>query len=377
MRYCSNCVMPDTKPGVVLDERGYCNACRTKELKASIDWKARFEQLSELVAEIKAANNPFYDCIVAVSGGKDSWYQALILAERFGLKTLCVTLATHLPTTEGIANLNNMIKDLNVDHMKITLKPSVFREIRRRCFLRQGEPNWAEHCAMFASVVNTALIYDVPLVIWGEDIAFEFGGLQRQESKPSALAIDKNDLVKGKTIFDWLDDDISKRDVFFYQYPDYQKLKEAGIKSIYLGHYIKWDGRKHYNAVKERGFTGRALGPLSGNYIDYDNIDEKLCEINIWFKYLKFGFWRSTDQCCYDIWNDRLSRDEAVDIVLRLSDEFPREYFHDFLRFHKLSEQEFWDTVEKFRNKNIWEQAGERWRMKYPVSKLSQSVVNQ
>ncbi|MGF1758905.1 N-acetyl sugar amidotransferase [Photobacterium sagamiensis] len=371
MKFCSNCVMPDTKPGIVLDERGYCNACRTKEVKESLDWDARYKELEVIVEEIKKADHPFYDCIVPVSGGKDSWFQAMVLAERFGLKVLCVTLAAHLPTTEGIDNLNNMIKDLNVDHMKISIKPSVFRKIRSKCFTRQGEPNWAEHCAMFSSVVNTALIYDVPLVVWGEDIAFEFGGLQRSESKPSAIAIDKSDLIKEKTVHDWLDDDVSERDIFFYKYPDYDKLVSAGVKSIYLGHFVNWYGRKNYDIVKERGFVGRAAGPLPGNFLDYDNIDEKLCEINIWFKYLKFGFWRATDQCCYDIWNNRMTRDEAVEIVNRLQGQFPGNDLDDFLRFHNITEDEFWDTVDKFRNKELWEMKDGKWVMKYKVKSIS------
>ena len=106
--------------------------------------------------------------------------------------------------------------------------------------------------------------------------------------------------------------------------------------------------------MKKHGFHERQAGPLSGNYIPYDNIDEKLCEINIWLKYIKFGFWRPTDQVCYDIWNDRLSRKEAVEIVNKLQGEFPKEYFEDFLRFHGLSEQEFWEVVEKFRNLDVW-----------------------
>jgi len=368
MKFCSNCVMPDTKPGVWLDERGFCNACRTKEVKANIDWDDRFKDLELIVEDIKKANHPFYDCIVAVSGGKDSWYQAAVLAEHFGLKVLCVTLAAHLPTTEGIDNLNNMIKDLNVDHMKITIKPSTFRKIRQKCFLRQGEPNWAEHCAMFSSVVNTALIYEVPLVVWGEDIAFEFGGLQRSESKPSALAINKSDLVKEKTVFDWLDDDVSERDVFFYKYPDYKKLEEAGVQSIYLGHFVKWYGRKNYEFVLPRGFTGRRAGPLPGNFLDYDNIDEKLCEINIWFKYLKFGFWRATDQTCYDIWNDRLSRQDAVKIVNDLQDEKPFNDLEDFLNFHMITREQFDQTIEKFRNHDLWELVDGNWNLKTKVS---------
>ena len=89
------------------------------------------------------------------------------------------------------------------------------------------------------------------------------------------------------------------------------------VKSIYLSYYHKWDGHEHYKIAKKYGFIGRRKGPLSGNILNYDNIDEKLCEIHIWFKMLKFGFWRPTDQSCYQIWNNRMKRDEAVEIVLR------------------------------------------------------------
>ncbi|MFK7872452.1 MAG: N-acetyl sugar amidotransferase [Oligoflexales bacterium] len=372
MKYCNRCVMPDTKPGVSFDERGLCNACRSQEQKKHIDWDARAKELDLIVEDIKKKKHPFYDCVIPVSGGKNSWYQALVMAKRYDLKCLCVCLGAHLPTTEGIHNLNTMIEDLGVDLIKITLKPSVYRNIRKKCFVQQGEPNWGEHCSMFSSVVNTALIYEVPLIVWGEDIAFEYGGIQNTSSKPSALDIDKNDLIKQKTVHDWLDDDIHPRDVFFYEYPDYDRLKEAGIHSIYLGHYEFWDGRKQYEIVKERGFHPRAEGPLPGNYIDYDNIDEKLCEINIWLKYIKFGFWRATDQTCYDIWTERLTRDEAVDIVNEIQGEFPSEYYQDFLRFHNITDKEFWEVVEKFRNKDIWEKKDGKWSLRYPLKKLSE-----
>ena len=376
MQFCRNCVMPDTKPGVVLDERGFCNACRSQEAKKYIDWDARSRELETIIADVKARNTSFYDCLVPVSGGKNSWYQAWMASEVYGLKTLCVCMSSHLPTTEGIHNLNSMVEDLNVDLIKVTLKPSVYRNLRRKAFLRQGEPNWAEHCAIFSSTANVALIYDVPLIVWGEDIAFEFGGQQHVESVASAIDIDNNDLIKDKTILDWLDDDISERDVFFYKYPEYERLVKAGIKAIYLGHFDNWEGRKHYEFSKVRGFWSRREGPLSGNYIDYDNIDEKLCEINIWLKYIKFGFWRATDQTCYDIWNEKLTRDEAVDIVNRLQDEFPGEYFQDFLRFHDLTEAQFWEAVERFRNPDIWEWRDGQWEIKYRPSRLGDPATS-
>lgn len=368
MKYCSNCCLPDTKPGVTLDEKGWCNGCRASVIKNNVDWDERWAQLEEIAEEIKSKNHPFYDCIVPVSGGKDGWYQAYIMSEKLGLKVLCVTVAPHLPTKEGIHNLSTMIEDLNVDHIKISLKNSTIKSLRRKAFLEIGEPNWAEHSCMFAGVTQAAILYDVPLIVWGEDISFEFGGIQTKESKPSAIDINKGDLLKGRKVSDFKGKDVSDKDIFFYEYPEYEILHNAGIQSIYLGHFIKWDGRKHYNFVKDRGFKGRELGPLSGNYIDYDNIDEKLCEINIWLKYIKFGFWRPTDQTCYDIWNDRLSREEAVKIVNELQDQFPEEYYKDFLRFHNLTEDEYWSTVEKFRNDNVWKKVDGKFELIEPLT---------
>jgi N-acetyl sugar amidotransferase len=359
--------MPDTKPGVELDAMGRCNACRSASLKNTIDWESREYELVQILSDVKQQNQSTYDCLVPVSGGKDSWFQALVLSKKYGMKTLCVTLASHLPTTEGIQNLNNMIKDLNVDHMKITLKQSVYRELRKKCFLTRAEPNWAEHAAVFASVTNIAILYGVPLIVWGEDIAFEFGGKASDRAPADATGIDKSDLNAGVKLNSWFDQKITPRDMYFYTYPDYKLLKQNNIKSIYLGHFLRWYGRKNYEAVKERGFVSRRQGPLSGNYIDYDNIDEKLCEVNIWLKYIKFGFWRATDQCCYDIWNNRISRDEAIEIVNKLSDEFPSEYFQDFLTFHKITPVEFWETVEKFRNREIWQMMDGNWELKNKI----------
>ncbi len=368
MKYCKTCVMPESKPGIVLDELGRCNACVTSIEKKKVDWENRWNELKLFSENAKRLSGQKYDCIVPVSGGKDSWFQTLIMAKELGLKVLCVSLGAHMPTEEGIFNLNKMIDDLDIDIIKIMLKPSSYRKIRKKCFLKQGEPNWAEHCAMFSCVLNVALLYEVPLIAWGEDIAYEFGGLQTNKSTPSAITINKNDLIKSKSIQDWLDNDISPRDTFFYTYPDYEKLEKANIKSIYLGHFIPWYGRRHYDIVKKRGFLERKKGPLSGNHLDYDNIDEKLCEINIWFKYIKFGFWRSTDQCCYDIWNDHLTREKAVEIVNNLSKQFPEEYFKDFLNFHMITEEQFWETVEKFRNQDVWEEVKGEWVLKFPLT---------
>lgn len=363
MKYCRRCVMPDTKKGMVFDNEGICSACRSNEEKRKINWDERQAQLRELCDSLRGINGNGYDCIIPVSGGKDSMYQAWMMKNTYKMNPLCVVVVPHIQTSEGIANLNTLVRSLNIDLIKISVKPETIMKLRRKAFFVRGEPNWAEHLVVFSAVARAAYMYHVPLVVWGEDISVEFGGTNAKRTA-SAESLVENDLIRGHGIEDFLDDEITWKDVYFFRHPDKEELRRRNIKSIYLGYYHFWDGYKNYLKAKEFGFIGRRAGPLPGNYLDYDNIDEKLCEINIWFKFLKFGFWRPTDQCCYHIWNGRMSREEAIKIVNAKQYEFPGEYLKEFLHFHHLTEEEFWQVVDKYRNRDIWHQVNGEWRLK-------------
>lgn len=370
MRYCKRCVMPDTKPGLVIDAEGICSACRSVERKHKIDWEARAARLAALADSIRGTNGNGYECVVPVSGGKDSMYQVYMMSQVYKLRTLAVVVAPHLQTPEGIQNLNALVENLNVDLLKISVRPSTLQKIRRIALLRIGNPNYAEHRVVFAAVARAAAFYNVPLVVWGEDIAVEFGGNVDAKSAEDGSAEDliNNDLFRETSFESLLGGEIPDNELFFYMHPDREELRRKKIRSIYLGYYHWWDGRKHYDIVKQFGFQPRQAGPLSGNVLDYDNIDEKLCEIHIWFKFLKLGFWRPTDQCCYLIWNGRMSREEAVELVRAKQYEFPGEYLQEFLEYHQLSEQEFFACAERWRNKDIWHMVGNDWRLKVEVS---------
>lgn len=369
MEYCKRCVMPDTKPGLVLDEEGICNACRSVEKKKLIDWEQRKRELIELCEEIKKNNKGPYDCLVAVSGGKDSIYQVWYMKNICKMKVLAVCIISHLRTREGIENMNNMITRLGVDAITVSLKPSTLASARKRAFIDYGEPNWIEHLVVFSGVARVAFAYKIPLTVWGEDISVEFGGPTANKRVASAEDLINNELIKGRQIDPFYNGkEIQKRYTFFYHHPPIEEMKKHYLKSIYLGYFDNWDGHMHYLKAKEMaGFQERREGCLSGNFLPYDNIDEKICETHIWLKYLKFGFWRPTDQCCYFIWNGRMTREEAVKIVNNLQEEFPIEYFQDFLNFHGLTQEEFWKISEKYRNLDIWEKVQGRWKLKYPL----------
>ena len=177
MEYCKRCVLPSTKPGLKIDSEGICSACRSVEIKHQINWNERQDKLKKLCDEIRGSNGNGYECIVPVSGGKDSAYQAYMMSKVYNLRVLCINVTAHLQTYEGISNLNSMVENIDVDLIKINVRPSIQQKIRRFALFETGNPNYAEHHVVFAGVARAALYYGAPLVVWGEDIATECGGV--------------------------------------------------------------------------------------------------------------------------------------------------------------------------------------------------------
>jgi N-acetyl sugar amidotransferase len=365
MRYCKACILPDTKPGVKFDTEGVCSACRSVELKRKIDWSARAAKLHEICDEIRGSNGNGYDCVVPVSGGKDSMYQVYTMSQVYKLRVLAVIIAPHLQTVEGIQNLNCMVENLDVDLIKVSPRPSTLQKIRKMALVKLGNPNYAEHRVVFAAVARTALFYGAPLVAWGEDIGTEFGGNVANSSLTgSAEDLINNDLFREAGFDEFVDGVISDDELFFYDHPAMAEIRRKKIKSIYLGFFHNWNGPKNYELAKTFGFTGRRAGPLSGNIINYDNIDEKLCEVHNWLKFIKLGFWRPTDEACYQIWNGMIPRKTAVELVREKQYEFPIEYLREFCEYHDITEEQYFKCQESWRNLDIWHKVNGTWRLK-------------
>ena len=118
MNYCKRCVMPDTKPDLLVDEDGVCNACRSYERRTEIDWEVRKRDLVQILDRYKSKNDTRWDCIVPVSGGKDSTYQVVRMLQ-LGLNPLCVTATTCDLSDIGRRNIEN-IKNLGVDYIEFS-----------------------------------------------------------------------------------------------------------------------------------------------------------------------------------------------------------------------------------------------------------------
>ena len=361
MTYCKNCILPDTRPNLVIGDNGICNACNSHSTKKNINWQER-ETLFQRVVENAKSNSQGYDCLIPVSGGKDSTWQVVKCLE-YGLNPLAVTWKTPARSKIGQENLDNLI-NLGVDHIDYQINPKVEKKFLYQALVRFGATAVPMHMAMFNIPPRIALRFNIPLIIWGENSAFEYG------SKSVALTgfeLDNNwfkqfGVTHGTTAADWISEELSKKKLTAYYGPSDDDLKGNNIKAIFLGYYFEWDVEKSLDAALKNGFKVRDDGPKTG-YYNYADIDDDFISIHHWLKRYKFGFTRLWDNLSLEIRNKRMTRKDAVEILSERGGEMPQEDIAKFCEFVGISKVHFLEICENFRNKSIWFYENSRWKI--------------
>jgi N-acetyl sugar amidotransferase len=351
--------MPDSKPDILFQD-GVCNACLNYNDRKSIDWNERKKELKTILEKYKGQH---YDCIIPVSGGKDSHYQVITILE-MGYKPLCITATTCDLTDIGRRNIEN-IKNLGVDYIEITVNPELRHRLNRIGLEVIGDISWPEHVAIFTIPIRMAINYKVPLIIWGENSQNEYGG--------PASQVDNNVLnrrwleefggLNGMRVQDIVDtEDVSEKDMWLFTYPTDQELDKIGVTGIFLGYYIPWNGRENAYIAKWYGFETYPK-IVEGSCVDYENLDNYQTGIHDYFKYLKFGFGRATDLLCMAIRRGQITREQAIEAAKKLDGKYPASYLgkplEEILKPLGLTVKEFNSICEKFRNKQIIGENGE------------------
>ena len=354
--FCTRCVMPSTKPDLTFDSEGVCSACSAFNRRQEIDWDSRREELSRLLEGIKSKGD--WDCVVPVSGGKDSTYQVLI-ALQMGLKPLAVTATTCDLSAIGRRNLTN-ISRLGVDHIEWTTSDPVRRKLNRLMLERTGDISWPEHLAIFTVPVKIAASLSIPLILWGENSQNEYGGPLASQEKPH---LDRDWLEEfggllGQRLSDLVDEGaLTEREAAYFRYPSDESLKAANVSGVFLGHFLPWDGFRNAVVAGANGFESAPQAP-SGSLLNYENLDNRQTVIHDYFKYLKYGFGRVSDHVSMQIRRDRLSRDEGVALVRKLDGRYPEVCLDStlgrVLEKIDLSRAEFDRIADSFTNAEIF-----------------------
>ena len=347
--------MPTSRPNLKLNEDGVCSACVNAGEKEDIDWGKREKELQAIFDKFRAKDEAKYDCIVPVSGGKDSIYQVHVIKNVYNMHPLCVTFRTDARTPLGEKNLQSL-REMGVDHIDFTPNPIAFRKLRRKCFEEVGDCSLPDHLAIWSVVPRLAVNFNIPLIIWGENPDMEYGGadtknipfLNRQWLK-------SQDILKNKKLEDWTDDNLKLKDLSSLIYPSEEELDKLGYCPIFLGYYLPWDCETNIRISREYGFKERNE-PVMGLYT-YADLDCMYIVIHHYMKWLKFGYNRITDNASHEIRHGRMTREDAVKLVReRDGIKPPKEYIEHVCRHMGITEEHFWEVLEKFRNKDIWTQ---------------------
>lgn len=349
--------MPNTKPDLHFDEHGVCDACRSSEAKDKINWVEREKEFRTLIEGYRVTDGSRYDCIIPVSGGKDSTYQAYVAKKVYGLNPLCVCFAPTYPTELGRKNLQNIHHNLGIDVIEFFKNESVYKTMGLEAFRRVGDHEWPNHLGIFTIPIRMAVNFKIPLLIWGENSQLEYGGPATAREKP---VLDRRWLEEfggllGNRTEDMIGlNGITKGDLKPYIYPTDEELKSVGVTGLFLGYFFKWDARKQLDIIREYGFAVKEEGPIEGTYTNYENLDDGLVSIHDYMKYVKFGFGRATDHACLDIRNKRISRSEGVELVKQYDGVLSYDVVEKFCSFYGIEKKEFFEIVDRFTNKAIF-----------------------
>lgn len=348
MRYCTVCVLPETRPNLKFDESGRCNCFFSETVK--IDWTLRKTELRKLVSWAKETRNGNYDVVIPVSGGKDSTWQALT-ARGLGLSCLLVTWKTPFRTDLGRANLESLIS-LGFDHFDVSLNRQFDKEFMLTSFEKAGSPAVPMHLALHAIPVRVAQLLNIPLILWGEDSASQYGGQKQDQNKPllSREWHEKYSATAGTGVDFWVDQGLPLRDLFWYSKPEYNP---GTLREAFLGYYLRWDAKETARFSSEHGFQS-SDSPVVGVDSSSDLDDDVIMPIHHWMKWPKFGFTRAWDNYSHEIREGRLSREKAIDNLRKLGSEPPVEAIKKFCDYVGIGERKFWEIVEIHRNKEIW-----------------------
>ncbi|MFJ7732317.1 N-acetyl sugar amidotransferase [Lysinibacillus sp. NPDC097231] len=356
IKFCKKCVMPNTRPGLRLDKNGVCEACNNYDKKKNINWDKRFNELKELCDKYRGCNGDGYDCAIAVSGGKDSTFQVYVIKELMGMNPLLISVDNWSWTETGIKNKANISESFGCDILTLSLNKKVGKKMMLKGLQQLGSPTWYIDAAIYASPVRLCMNMGLKLLIYGENVNYEYGGSQKEETY-SAKEQYKNDVVKPIDWSKWLEDGITMKDLNSIKQPTINEVEEAQLEPIYLSYFVKWDTHNNYEIAKRHGFRHMEHEwAREGTIENYNQIDSPAYLINQWFKYPKFGHSSTTEMASRYIRSGKMSREEAIKLVNEKDHKLDQKILDDYCDFVGITIKEFWEIADKWYNHNLFEQ---------------------
>lgn len=344
IRYCTRCCVPETQEGVQFDELGICTGCRSSEEKMHIDWVVRERELRSILEEAKSKSGSGYDCVLPISGGKDSFFQAHVLVKVYGLKPLAVTFNQNWVSETGFYNLQRCLEVFDLDHLQFTPARTLVNRLAKKSLSAIGDSCWHCHSGVGAFPLQVATRFKIPLLVWGESIAENDG---RASYKRPEHKFDRDYFTKVSarlTAEEMIGGDLSAKDLHPFELPSYEEIADTGVWGLHLGDYLFWDDERQTEWIRD--VYGWRETELEGAYKGYKSAECVMAGMHDFTCYLKRGFGRSTWQASVDVRNGLLTRQEGFSLVKHHDQERPQALDY-YLKITGMTESEFYETMKE------------------------------
>ena len=157
----------------------------------------------------------------------------------------------------------------------------------------------------------------------------------------------------------------------FYKTPPYEKLHKLNPEMHWFSYYKKWVPQENYYYSSEHvGFKANPAR-TEGTYSKYASIDDKTDGFHFFLAFIKFGIGRTTSDAAHEIRDKHLTRTEGMALVKRYDGEFPQKYYHGFLDYLGITDKEFWEVINFYReySPHLWKKVNGEWKLRHTVNK--------
>jgi N-acetyl sugar amidotransferase len=367
IRWCHRCVYPSISAAPMeYDEHGVCTGCRMAEVKARIkpeEWERRLALLRDIVERYRSRDGSRHDCVIAVSGGKDSYFQTHFVKNVLRLNPLLVTYNGNNWTEVGWRNMLRMKEVFGADHVLVSPSVKTLVKLNRLAFIVMGDMNWHAHVGIMTAPVAVAAQHGIPLVFYGEHGYLDLCGQFSMDDFPEISLRDRLEhFARG---FEWTyfvgREGLASRDMQIWKYPTDQQLFDLDLRGIFLGNYVYWEANEHIKLVTQKYGFEVSHEPFDRTYRTMSNLDDMHENgVHDYLKYIKFGYGRATDHTCKDIRAGLMDREKAIELVSRYDPVKPRD-LKRWLEYVGMSEAEFDRIADTFRDPRVWRRTGGGW----------------
>lgn len=367
MQYCNKCVYPAASVNIEFSNEGICTACHFSEEYFSLSekfWIEREKKFSKVIVSRLENNLSNYDCIIPVSGGKDSYFQTHTIIEKYKLKPLLITYHGNNYLPAGDFNRDQMRNVFDADHLVFGPSVDVLKKLNIIGFEKIGDMNWHAHCGIMTYPIKVAVQQNIPLIFWGET-AWDISGMfSINDIVEFSAQLRHEHAIRGYEWYDIVEDNefgLKEKDLIWAKYPSDEEILESKVRGLYIGNFFKWEPYKQTQIVKEKYGWLENPEPFERTYRKISNLDDRYENgIHDYLKFIKFGYGRASDHASKDIRAGLISRDEGIDLVKQYDSAVPSDIYH-WLEYVDYDEEKFWKKADSFRSPYVWKILDEKW----------------